>query len=79
MGHVKYYYDINYFYSHYSKTSPIDISHIEQNILEDYNTLAVLYNKEFEKWKVKGKNMRKTFINTHMVLFQLLRKVQVPL
>lgn len=73
-GHVKYYYDINYLYSYYSKTPPNDISHIEQNILEDFNELTELYDKEYKN----DKNKRKNFINTHYVLFQLLRKYKYP-
>ena len=77
-GHTKYYYDINYLYAHYSKIPPHDISHIEQNILEDFNELTELYDQEFEKWRTEDKNIRKNFINTHYVLFQLLRRYKYP-
>lgn len=72
-GHVKHYYDVNYLYSYYTKTPPNDISHIEQKILEDFNELVELYEKEY-----KNDTTRKNFINTHYVLFQLLRRHKYP-
>ena len=72
-GHVKHYYDVNYLYSHFTKTPPNNISHIEQNILEDFNELVELYEKEY-----KNDTKRKNFINTHYVLFQLLRRHKYP-
>ena len=72
-GHVKHYYDVNYIYSYFTKEPTNNISHIEQNILEDFNELVELYGQEY-----KQHSKRKNFINTHYVLFQLLRRHKYP-
>ena len=44
-----------------------DISHLENNLLLDFDLLVDMYDKMF-------KNDRKNFINNQYVLYQLLRK-----
>jgi hypothetical protein len=52
-----------------------DISHIENQILNDFDTLSTLYDKKFKQSK---KIARKSFINSDYVLYQLLRKYKHP-
>ena len=55
---------------HYNLTGikPDDISHLEDHLLDDFDILAALYDKEFKHIN------RKNFINTQYVLYQLLRR-----
>ena len=48
-----------------------NIGHLESKLLDDFDILANLYDK---KYKQNKKITRKNFINTHYVLFQLLRR-----
>ena len=50
---------------------PNDISHLEPNLLDDFDVLTNLYDKKFKR---DAKFDRKNFINTQYVLFQLLRR-----
>jgi hypothetical protein len=70
-GHSTHYEDV--FLIHYKLTGkkPNDISHLEQQLMEDFDTLINLYDKKF---KQNRKIERKSFINTQYVLFQLLRR-----
>jgi CRISPR/Cas system-associated exonuclease Cas4 (RecB family) len=70
-GHSTHYEDV--FMIHYKLTGkkPNDISHLEQQLMEDFDILINLYDKKF---KQNRKIERKSFINTQYVLFQLLRR-----
>ena len=48
-----------------------DISHLENQLMEDFAKISNLYDKKF---KFTGKIERKSFINTQYILFQLLRR-----
>ena len=52
-----------------------DISHLENQLMEDFDKISNLYDKKF---KFTGKVERKSFINTQYVLFQLLRRHKYP-
>ena len=51
------------------------ISHLEPKLLEDFDLLVSQYDKKYKKNK---KLSRKNFINTHYVLYQLLRRHKYP-
>ena len=66
LGYSKFYDDIVYIY-HKITGNPIpDITHLENNLYNDFDTLVETYDQMF--------NDRKNFINNQYVLFQLLRK-----
>ena len=67
----KHYEDINYIYHHLTGKQVHNISHIERQILEDFDILTDAYDKLY---KQKTEINRKSFINSQYVLFQLLRK-----
>lgn len=67
----KHYEDINYIYENLTGKKINDISHIERQILEDFDILTDAYDKLY---KQKTDINRKSFINSQYVLFQLLRK-----
>ena len=67
LGYSKYYEDIVYIYHHITGKEIPDISHLENDLLLDFDTLVDLYDKTF-------KTDRKNFINNQYVLFQLLKK-----
>ena len=66
LGYSKFYDDIVYIY-HKITGNPIpDITHLENNLYNDFDTLVETYDQMF--------NDRKNFITNQYVLFQLLRK-----
>ena len=67
--HGKHYFDVNYIYSYYTNKPKHNISHLEEQLLQDFELLLNLYNVEY-----KDDKTRKNFINTHYVLFQLLKR-----
>ena len=71
----KYYEDLNLIHYKITGIRPPDISHIEANLLADFDMLTNLYDIKFRKNK---KFRRKNFINTQYVLYQLLRKYNFP-
>uniref|UniRef100_A0A6C0KEV5 Uncharacterized protein n=1 Tax=viral metagenome TaxID=1070528 RepID=A0A6C0KEV5_9ZZZZ len=74
-NHSKHYEDVVLIY-HKMTGKPIDdISHLEPQLMEDFDKISNLYDKRF---KFTGKIDRKSFINTQYVLFQLLRKYKYP-
>ena len=73
--HSKHYEDINYIYQFLTGKKINDISHIERQILEDFDILTEAYDKLY---KQKLEINRKSFINSQYVLFQLLRKYNYP-
>lgn len=75
LGYTKHYEDV--FLIHYKLTDkkPDDITHLEQKLMEDFNTLSTLYDQKFKQTK---RVERKNFINTQYVLYQLLRKYKHP-
>lgn len=75
LGYTKHYEDV--FLIHYKLTGkrPDNIYHLEQKLMDDFDTLSDLYDKKFKHTKRVD---RKNFINTQYVLFQLLRKYKHP-
>lgn len=75
LGYTKHYEDV--FLIHYKLTGkkPDDISHLEQKLMDDFDTLSSLYDQKFKQTKRVD---RKNFINTQYVLYQLLRKYKHP-
>ena len=68
LGHPKHYENINLIFSKVTGSELIDICHIQDNILNDFDILSDTYDKLF------GDIERKNFINTQYILYQLLRK-----
>ena len=72
LGYSKHYENMNLIYYNLTGKKPDDISHLENKLIEDFNTLSEYYDKTF-------KNIdRKSFINTQYVLYQLLVKHKHP-
>ena len=74
-NHAKYYEDIVLIYHKMTGKKVDDISHLENQLMEDFDKISNLYDKKF---KFTGKIDRKSFINTQYVLFQLLRRHKYP-
>jgi hypothetical protein len=70
-----YYEDVNLIYHNITGNELDNISHLEDVLMDDFDQLSSLYNDEYIKNK---KITRKNFINTHYVLFQLLRRHKYP-
>lgn len=67
----KQYENLNYIYSQITGAKCYDISHLEDQLMSDFDTLVNLYIKKF---KYEKKISRKSFMNIHYVFFQLLNK-----
>lgn len=71
----KQYENINYIYSLITGSKCPDISHIEDQLMADFDVLVKLYIKKF---KYERKIDRKSFMNIQYVFFQLLNKNKYP-
>lgn len=71
-GHTKHYEDVVLIYHQLTDKPAPDISHLENDLLRDFDLLTDLYDKRFKHTE------RKNFINTQYVLFQLLRRHKYP-
>lgn len=67
LGYSKYYEDIVYIYHKITGHEIPDITHLENNLINDFDLLLECYDSTF-------KTDRKNFINNQYVLYQLLRK-----
>ena len=67
LGYSKHYEDIVYIYNKITGHEIPDITHLENNLLNDFDDLLECYDQTF-------KTDRKNFINNQYVLYQLLRK-----
>jgi len=74
-GHSKHYEDVILIYHKLTGKEIDDISHLEDDLMEDFDKVSEAYDKLF---KFSGKVDRKSFINTHFVFYQLLRKYKHP-
>lgn len=74
-NHSKHYEDVVLIYHKMTGKTIDDISHLEPQLMEDFDKISNLYDKKF---KFTGKIDRKSFINTQYVLFQLLRRHKYP-
>jgi len=70
---VKHYEDHVLIFKHLTGKPVPDLSHLEEDLLHDFDQLVESYDKKF-----KYNNDRKNFINTQYVLFQLLRRHKYP-
>lgn len=71
----KHYEDVVLIYHKMTGKKVDDISHLENQLMEDFDKISNLYDKKF---KFTKKVDRKSFINTQYVLFQLLRNYKYP-
>jgi hypothetical protein len=71
----KHYENVNYIYSQMTGAKCPDISHLEDQLMSDFDILVNLYIKKF---KYEKKIDRKSFMNIHYVFFQLLSKNKYP-
>ena len=71
----KHYENVNYIFSNMTGAKCPDISHLEDQLMADFDTLVNLYIKKF---KYEKKIDRKSFMNIHYVFFQLLNKNKYP-
>lgn len=70
-GYSKHYEDLNLIYHKITDKELPDISHLEEVLMKDFDTLSLLYDKKYIKTQ---KISRKNFINTQYILFQLLNR-----
>ena len=71
LGYSKHYEDVILIHYNLTGKNPDNISHLEPKLLEDFDLLVLQYDKKYKK---NNKLSRKNFINTHYVLYQLLRR-----
>jgi len=69
---AKHYENVNMIYYTLTGNKADDISHLEHDLLEDFDKLVNLYDKIFKNIN------RKKFINMHMVLYELLMRHKHP-
>ena len=72
LEYTKHYENINLIHYNLTGKKPDDISHLEDMLLNDFDVLTELYDKEFKHLD------RKNFINTNFVLYQLLCRHKHP-
>ena len=73
LGYTKHYENVHLIHYNMTGKKPDDISHLEDQLLDDFDSLTALYDKRF-----KNVITRKNFINTQYVLFQLLQRHRHP-
>lgn len=71
--HSKHYEDIVLIHCTMTNKPAPDISHLENSLLQDFDTLTDIYDKRY-----RNTSDRKNFINTQYVLYQLLRRYKYP-
>lgn len=72
LGYPKHYENVHLIHFNLTGISPDNISHLEEQLLADFDALIELYNKLYSNIK------RKSFINTQYVLYQLLYRHKHP-
>ena len=84
LGCSKYYEDIVYIYHKITGHKIPDITHLENNLMADFDMLLETYDSVplnklllLPPWST-AKTERKNFINNQYVLYQLLRKYKYP-
>jgi hypothetical protein len=68
LGYSNQYENVHLIHYIFTGIKPDDISHLEDQLLDDFDSLTYLYDKMFKHIN------RKNFINTQYVLYQLLRR-----
>lgn len=74
-GYSKHYEDVNLIFHNITGGKLDDVSHLEEQLLHDFDVLSDLYDKMYLK---DNKIDRKSFINSQYVLFQLLKRHKYP-
>lgn len=69
--HREHYENVNLIHKHLTGAEQHDISHLENQLMHDFDLLTEVYDLKYKKNK---KIERKNFINTQYVLYQLLRR-----
>lgn len=72
LEYTKHYENLNLIYYNLTDNKPNNISHLEEKLIEDFDILTSLYDKEYKDID------RKNFINTQYVLYTLLVKHKFP-
>ena len=72
LNYSKHYENVNLIHYNITGKKPDDISHLEDKLLEDFDILTELYDKNYKHID------RKNFINTQFVMYQLLLKFKHP-
>ncbi len=72
LDYSKHYENVHLIHYSFTGIKPDDISHLEDQLLDDFDVLTDLYDKQFKHIN------RKNFINTQYVLYQLLRRHRHP-
>lgn len=75
LGYSKHYEDIILIHYNITGKKPDNIAYLEPKLLEDFDLLVSQYDKKYKKNK---RLSRKNFINTHYVLYQLLKRHKYP-
>jgi hypothetical protein len=73
--HTRHYEDSILIYHNLTGKKVDDISHLENQLMEDFDQISATYDKLY---KFTGLVDRKSFINTQYVLYQLLIKYKYP-
>ena len=68
LGYSNHYENVHLIHYIFTTKKPDDISYIEDQLLDDFDALTDLYDKQFKHIN------RKNFINTQYVLYQLLTR-----
>jgi ribosomal protein S24E len=72
LGYNKHYENVHLIHYNFTGIKPDDISHLEDKLLDDFDSLTEIYDSMFKHLT------RKSFISTQYVLFQLLRRHKHP-
>jgi len=72
LGYSNHYENVHLIHSTLTGIKPDDISHLEDQLLDDFDALTELYDRKFKHLT------RKNFINTQYVLYQLLLRHKHP-
>ena len=72
LGHSNHYENVHLIHYTFTGIKPDDISHLESQLLDDFDALTELYDRKFKHIN------RKNFINTQYVLYQLLLRHKHP-
>lgn len=75
LEYTKHYENVNLIHYQMTGNKPDNITHLEDKLLDDFDSLADLYDKKF---KNKPGFDRKNFINTQYVLYQFLVRYRHP-
>jgi hypothetical protein len=72
LGYANHYENVHLIHYNLTNIKPDDISYLEDKLMDDFDNLTDLYDKNFKDIN------RKNFINTQYVLYQLLQRHKHP-